>query len=193
MIDKLNRSLTVEFAFIIAFIGLAFRSVCIGLACLIPGIFPVVAAGSVLRLLGYGLQFSSVIALTVSFGLGLSATIHFLNRMSQERKLGEDPAIPVQRATVLVGPALILTTFVLACGLAALVLSDLPALRLFGWLSALAMLAALVADLMILRPVVTFLLRLHRRASPLPPEAIIVPIQRIKGRIRAYPVNADTP
>jgi len=32
-----------------------------------------------------------------------------------------------------------------ASGLAALVLSDLPALRLFGWLSALVMLAALVA------------------------------------------------
>jgi len=32
-----------------------------------------------------------------------------------------------------------------ASGLAALVLSDLPALRLFGWLSALAILAALVA------------------------------------------------
>jgi uncharacterized protein len=184
MINKLNRSLTVEFAFIIAFIGLAFRSIRIGLACLMPGIFPVVAAGSVLRLLGYGLQFSGVIALTVSFGLGLSATIHFLNRMTQERKAGEDPAIPVQRATVLVGPALILTTFVLACGLAALVLSNLPALRLFGWLSALAMLAALVADLMILRPVVTFLLRLRTRASPLPPGAVVVPIRPMKGRTR---------
>ena len=61
------------------------------------------------------------------------------------------------------GPALILTTLVLACGLAALVFSDLPPLRLFGWLGALAMLAALVADLLILRPVVTFLLRFGRR------------------------------
>ena len=45
MINKLNRALTVEFAFIAAFIGLAFRSVRIGLACLLPGIFPVVAGG----------------------------------------------------------------------------------------------------------------------------------------------------
>jgi hypothetical protein len=36
-------------------------------------------------------------------------------------------------------------------------------LRLFGWLSAFAMLAALVADLLILRPTVTFLSRLARR------------------------------
>ena len=164
MINKLNRALTVEFAFVAAFIGLAFRSFRVGLACVLPGIFPVVAAGSLLRLFGYGLQFSGVVALTVSFGLGLSATIHFLNRMKCERRPGEDPASAVERATVLVGPALILTAFVLACGLAALVLSDLPALRLFGWLSALAMLAALAADLLILRPVVTFLLRFGRTA-----------------------------
>ena len=174
MINKLNRALTVEFAFIATLIGIAFRSERIGLACLLPGIFPIVAAGSMLRLLGYGLQFSSVIALTVSFGLGLSATIHFLNRMTQERKPGEDPAVAVERATILVGPALILTTLVLACGLAALVLSDLPALRLFGWLSAFAMLAALVADLLILRPVITFLLRsAARRTMPLETAAVV--------------------
>ena len=79
MIEKLNRALTIEFAFIAAFIGLAFRSARIGLACLPSGIFPVVAGGSLLRLFGYGLQFSGVVALFVSFGLGLSATIHFLN------------------------------------------------------------------------------------------------------------------
>ncbi|HZZ59782.1 MAG TPA: MMPL family transporter [Roseiarcus sp.] len=166
MIDKLNRALTVEFAFIAAFIGLAFRSPRVGLACLPSGVFPVVAGGSLLRLFGYGLQFSGVVALFVSFGLGLSATIHFLNRMTQERRGDEDPAIAVERATVLMGPALILTALVLACGLAALVFSDLPPLRLFGWLGALAMLAALAADLLILRPVVTFLLRLGRRKSP---------------------------
>ena len=55
MIEKLNRALTIEFAFIAAFIGLAFRSARIGLACLPSGIFPVVAGGSLLRLFGYGL------------------------------------------------------------------------------------------------------------------------------------------
>jgi predicted RND superfamily exporter protein len=159
MINALNRALTVEFVFVAGFIGLAFRSVRIGLACLVPGFFPVVAAGSLLKLLGQGLQFSAVIALTVSFGLGLSATIHFLNRMVRERQRREGAVAAIERATVLVGPALILTTFVLACGLAALVFSNLPALRLFGWLSAVAMVAALVGDLLILRPVTAFLLR----------------------------------
>ena len=166
MINKLNNGLTIEFVFIAAFIGLAFRSLPVALACLPPGVFPVFAAGSLLRLLGDGLQFASVIALIVSFGLGLSATIHFLNRMQREDSPDADPVIAVARSTVLIGPALILTAFVLACGLEALVLSNLPMLRLFGWLSAFAMLAALVADLLILRPTIAFLLRLTRKIRP---------------------------
>ncbi|HEX5231719.1 MAG TPA: MMPL family transporter [Bradyrhizobium sp.] len=163
MIEKLNRGLTIEFAFVAFFIGLAFRSWVVGLACILPGIFPVVLSGTVLWLLGEGLQFASVVALTVSFGLGLSATIHFLNRLRLETTPGVSPELAVERATVLVGPALILTTVVLACGLVVTVFSDLPSLRLFGWLSAFAMVAALVADLFILRPTAMFLINLSQR------------------------------
>jgi hypothetical protein len=163
MIEKLNRGLTVEFALVAMFIGLAFRSWVVMFACILPGIFPVVLSGTVLYALGEGLQFASVVALTVSFGLGLSATIHFLNRLRLESKPGITSAIAVERATVLVGPALILTTVVLACGLVVTVFSDLPSLRLFGWLSAFAMIAALVADLFILRPTAMFLINLSER------------------------------
>jgi predicted RND superfamily exporter protein len=162
MINKLNFGLTVEIVFVAAFIGLAFRSWIVALAVIPPGIFPVLMSGDALWALGDGLQFASIVALTVSFGLALSATIHFLNRLRLEERPGEDPGGAVERATVLVGPALILTSIVLACGLIATVLSDLPSLRLFGWLSAFAMVSALVADLLILRPTIMFLRRLTR-------------------------------
>ncbi|WJR80694.1 MMPL family transporter [Bradyrhizobium sp. NP1] len=163
MIEKLNRGLTVEFALVAMFIGLAFRSWVVMFACILPGIFPVVLSGTLLWAMGEGLQFASVVALTVSFGLGLSATIHFLNRLRLESKPGVTSDVAVERATVLVGPALILTTVVLACGLVVTVFSDLPSLRLFGWLSAFAMVAALVADLFILRPTAMFLINLSER------------------------------
>jgi uncharacterized protein len=163
MIGKLNRGLTLEVVFVAMFIGLAFRSVVVMMVSILPAIFPIVLSGTLLWMLGEGLQFASVVALTVSFGLGLSATIHFLNRLRLEHKPDEDPGIGVQRATVLVGPALILTSVVLACGLAVTVFSDLPSLRLFGWLSAFAMLAALVADLTILRPTTMFMYQLASR------------------------------
>ena len=164
MIDKLSRGLTIEIIFVAAFIGLAFWSPVVMLISILPGLFPIVLAGSILLILGQGLQFASVIALTVSFGLGLSATIHFLNRLQIE-DIDPNPAVGVERATILVGPPLILTSAVLACGLAMTVLSGLPSLRLFGWLSAFAMVAALVADLFMLRPIAMFLSKIVRRMS----------------------------
>src|SRR5439155_26079910 len=56
-----------------------------------------------------------------------------------------------------------LTTVVLACGLVVTVFSDLPSLRLFGWLSAFSMIAALVAALFILRPTSMFLINLSEK------------------------------
>ncbi len=164
MIDKLSRGLTIEIVFVAGFIGLAFWSPLVMLISILPGLFPIVLAGSLLLITGQGLQFASVIALTVSFGLGLSATIHFLNRLQIE-DIDPDPAIGVERATILVGPPLILTSAVLACGLAMTVLSSLPSLRLFGWLSAFAMVAALIADLFMLRPIAMFLSKIVRRKS----------------------------
>jgi uncharacterized protein len=163
MIGKLNRALTVEIVFVAAFIGLMFRSVIVTFLSILPGIFPIVLSGTLLWAMGDGLNFAAVVALIVSFGLGLSATIHFLNRLRLEDRPDADPGVGVERATILVGPALILTSVVLACGLAVTVLSDLPSLRTFGWLSAFAMIAALVADLLILRPTAMFLFRLARR------------------------------
>jgi predicted RND superfamily exporter protein len=163
MIERLSYGLTIEIIFVAAFIGIAFRSFIVMLVSILPGVFPIVAAGNLLWFLGDGLQFASIIALTVSFGLGLSATIHFLNRLQIEDKIDADPELGVARATVLVGPPLILTSVVLACGLAMTVFSDLPSLRMFGWLSAFAMIAALVADLLILRPVATSLSHVARR------------------------------
>jgi predicted RND superfamily exporter protein len=164
MIDKLSDGLTIEIAFVAAFIGLAFWSPVVMLISILPGLFPIVLAGCMLLLTGQGLQFASVIALTVSFGLGLSATIHFLNRLQIE-DTDPDPAVGVERATILVGPPLILTSAVLACGLAMTVLSSLPSLRLFGWLSAFAMVAALLADMFMLRPIAMFLSKVVRRMS----------------------------
>jgi len=169
MIGQLNEGLTIEMIFVAALIGIAFRSVSVMVVSILPGVFPIVVSGAVLFALGEGLQFATIVALTVAFGLGLDATIHYLNRLRLEDNPDEDPAEGVKRATVLVGPALILTSLVLACGLAVTIFSDLPSLRLFGWLSAVTLVAALIGDLLILPATVMLLRRFTRRARrPVP-------------------------
>jgi predicted RND superfamily exporter protein len=108
----------------------------VAIVTVLPTLFPVVTAGAVLAASGEGLQFASIVALIVAFGLSLNAAVHYLNCLRLEDRPGEDPAIGVERATILIGPALVLTSMILAFGLGVTVL--------FGKLSALTLVAALV-------------------------------------------------
>ena len=165
MISGLNIGLLLEMLFISAFLGLVFRSLLVASSSLLPNLFPIFAAGGLLAISGSGLQFASIIALTIAFGLTLNAAVHYFNRLRLEHKEGQDPAIGVARATELVGPAVILTTMVLAVGLGVTMFSDLPSLRLFGWLTAFTLLAGVIGDLLILPTVILLIRRLYARIA----------------------------
>lgn len=150
MISQLNESLPLCVLVAAILLAIAFRSVFVGLISLLPGLFPVVTAGALLWLTDGGLEFASVVALLVVFGLGVDALIHFLNRLRMEEQVGDAPEAAIRRARVLVGPAIILTTIVLAFGLGVTVFSDLPSLRTFGLVCGVTLLASLIADLVFL-------------------------------------------
>ena len=140
MIGELGFGLMSTIAIVVALIAVVFRSFFAALASIIPNLFPIFAAGAVLYITGYGLQFSSAVALTVAFGLAVNDTIHFLHRLHLERQSGHKDA--VTRTVKLMGPVLMLTTIVLVLGLAVTAFSGLPSLRMFGWLSAITLIAA---------------------------------------------------
>jgi predicted RND superfamily exporter protein len=145
-------------AFAALLLAIAFRSVFVGLVSLLPGLFPVVASGSIIWLRGGGLEFASVVALLVVFGLAIDSLIHFFNRLALEERLEPRADLAIRHARVLVGPAIILTTLVLAFGLGVTVFSDLPSLRLFGFICGTTLLASLLADLVFL-PGIIMLIR----------------------------------
>jgi len=150
MISQLDESIPLCVLVAALLLALAFRSVFVGFISLLPGLFPVVTSGAMLYYMGSGLEFSSVVALIVVFGLGVDALIHFLNRLRMEEQPGVAPELAIRRARVLVGPAIILTTIVLAFGLGVTIFSDLPSLRLFGLVCGVTLLASLIADLVFL-------------------------------------------
>ncbi|MBY0559389.1 MMPL family transporter [Hyphomicrobium sp.] len=150
MITQLDESIPICVLIAAVLLAIAFRSFFVGVISLLPGLFPVVTTGAMLWFLGGGLEFSSVVALIVVFGLGVDALIHFLNRLRLEEKPGVPPEVAIRNARVLVGPAIILTTIVLAFGLGVTVFSELPSLRLFGLVCGVTLLASLIADLVFL-------------------------------------------
>ncbi len=165
MIGQLKTSLFVEVLFVSVLLGLAFRSSAVMALSLLPGLFPVAASGALLAWTDGGLDFASVVALVVIFGLGIDSLIHFLNRLRREERPDEDPALAIRRARVLVGPAIILTTIVLVLGLGVTVFSDLPSLRLFGRVCAVTLAASLIGDLVFLPATIVLWRRWQARAK----------------------------
>jgi hypothetical protein len=150
MISQLNEALPLCVVFAAILLAIAFRSVFVGLVSLLPGLYPVVASGAILWAMGGGLEFASVVALLVVFGLAVDALIHFFNRLSLEERKEPRADLAIRNARVLVGPAIILTTLVLAFGLGVTVFSDLPSLRLFGFVCGTTLVMSLLADLVFL-------------------------------------------
>jgi predicted RND superfamily exporter protein len=167
LISEMNWGLVGDIFVIFIFLGIALRSVMAGVSSALPSLFPIFATGALLWATGQGMQFASIMALTVAFSLAIDSTIHFLNRFRLEEERigpGPDSAHQALMATAHhIGPAVVLTTIVLALGLGVTMLSHLPSLRLFGQLAGICLLASLIGQLVILPATIA----LFRRNFPL--------------------------
>ena len=99
---------------------------------------------------GRYLEMSSVIVFSVSLGIAVDDTIHFLVRFRQETRSEADVATAIRRTFKIVGTALVMTTVALVAGYAIVIFSGFPAVRTFGLLAAVTIASALVGDLLIL-------------------------------------------
>ncbi len=150
MIRSMQQGLTLAVFISIFVIGLAFKSWKIALVAFVPNILPILGTELYLWLTNSGLQLTTVIALTISFGIAVDDTIHFLAHYKRARNSGLEHEPAVIHALERVGPALIATTLILCAGTFIVVFSSLPQVALFGTLTVLTLLLALLGDLLIL-------------------------------------------
>jgi predicted RND superfamily exporter protein len=171
LIHELTWGLVGDIFLVFIFLGLALRSMMVGVSSILPSLFPIFTTGALLYYSGQGLQFASIVAITVAFSLAIDSTIHFLNRFRlEEERVGPGPGSAREALTSTahhIGPAVVLTTIVLTLGLGVTMLSHLPSLRLFGELASACLFASLVGQLVILPATVS----LYRRYFPLKPSA----------------------
>lgn len=154
--SSMIRQLTVSFmiAALICplLIGLWFRRLDFALAATVPNILPIALVGAALTIGGIGIQFTSALALTIAFGIALDDSIHVFNRLVlQEKTTGQRLTVKaITRAISHIAPVLITTTIVLSVGVLATQVSDMPMVRLFGVLSVITFVLALLSDLFFL-------------------------------------------
>lgn len=162
IIGQLNTSLVTTILVDLPTIGLAFGSLLAVVYSGIANIFAVVAMGALIFAFGSGLEYPSIIALTVTFGLTADSTIHLLNRIRMERERGASDDEAVGEAIVHVGSVLLVSTVILVLGLAVALVSDVPPTRQFGKICALTLMLALPGLLVLMPSVVLQVAALRR-------------------------------
>lgn len=162
-IPGLQFGMLIAIAIVIALIALFFGSAEMALLAVLPNILPIVATGTVLALLGWGIDYAGVIALTVAFGIAVDDTVHFLTRYRLERSRNPDVGESVRLSITRIGPVIVLTTLVLVAGIMVTQLGQMPQTRVFGILCMVTLVFALIADLFLLPATILFLERLKAK------------------------------
>jgi len=135
----------------LALIGFAFQSFRVALASAIPNLFPVLGTEAWLYFTGAGLQLTTVIALTIAFGIAVDDTVHFLSHyLHARRDQGLSHIEAVKHTLERIGGAIVATTIILCSGVIIVTFSDLPQVALFGTLFVSTLAFALIGDLFIL-------------------------------------------
>ncbi|WEK06306.1 MAG: efflux RND transporter permease subunit [Candidatus Devosia phytovorans] len=151
IVTGLQLDLTLSVIINIALIGFAFQSYRVALASAIPNLFPVLGTIAWLYVTGQGMQLTTVIALTIAFGIAVDDTVHFLSHyLHSRREEGRSHIDAVRHTLDRIGGAIVGTTIILCAGVIIVAFSDLPQVALFGSLFIATLLFALVGDLFIL-------------------------------------------
>jgi predicted RND superfamily exporter protein len=139
------------------------RSWRLALIAMAPNVFPVVVVLGMMGWLGLPLDMMTITIAAIGVGIAVDDTIHYLNRFQTEFAIDRLYIPAMHRSHRTVGRAMCYTTVAITIGLSVLSLSQfVPTIR-FGLLTALAMIAALFADLTILPAIMV-------RAKPFGPE-----------------------
>jgi predicted RND superfamily exporter protein len=154
LIDEIRRTQLHSFALAAAFVwvlmALYFRSLWLASVGLLPTALPVLLTLGAMGFAGLALDVGSAMVAAVVLGLAVDDAIHLIGAWRRRRAAGEPAQTAVASALHEVGRALATTSFALATGFLALSLAPWQSIASFGFVAAVAILAALVAVLLVL-------------------------------------------
>jgi len=162
MMDYVVESQVFSFgiAFVVVFllIGLLFRSVRMTALAVLPNVLPVFVTLGVMGVAGVNLDVATVTITSIIIGIVVDDTIHYLHRFRDELRNADGDFIVASDATAIgCGRAIGATTTIFSLGFLILAFASVKSIVYFGLLTSLAMVVALVGDLLILPAVLVAL------------------------------------
>ena len=135
---------------IVTMLMLAFRDWRLGLIALIPNAAPILIVVGVMGWAGLKVNVATAMLASVSMGLAVDFSIHYLYRFQHELRAGKSFNAAVRDAHGSVGLAMVLANIALVAGFSTLVLSSFIPTVHFGLLVSVAMLGGLAGNLIAL-------------------------------------------
>lgn len=167
-LDATNRALqtslpiAVVLCFVIAAVSL--RSFRYGLASIVPILMVVAWLYAFMEIAGYSINLVTATIAAVSVGIGIDFAIHLIARYREELERHGERTKAVEAAGQGTGVALVASAISSSVGFGILALAPMPLFAAYGLLTALMILMALVATLLVL-PSVLMLITTDREAS----------------------------
>ncbi|ASP49419.1 efflux RND transporter permease subunit [Cognaticolwellia beringensis] len=125
-----------------------FSSFKVAWIALVPNLITTSVIMGILGIFAIPLDLMTITIAAVAMGISMDDTIHYIHRYLEEIKLDEASSDTwVKRTNLSVGYALIYTTTVIVIGFGTLVFSNFVPSMLFGLLTSVAMIVALVTDI----------------------------------------------
>jgi uncharacterized protein len=137
-------------AFVFLLIWMYLRSFAWAVLAMLPNAVALVLLFGAMGHWGVPIDMGSAIVAPVAIGIAADDSIHFLTAYARERRIGHDPLEALRRAISGVGEAVIATATALALGFLSMLASPFPSISSLGLLTATAIFAATLADLLVL-------------------------------------------
>ena len=162
--DGLFLDLVMAIVMIAILMGIMFRDWKMALAAMIPNIIPLLVTAGMMGFSGITLRPSTSIVFLVAFGIATDDTIHFMSRFRHELRIGNDVEKGLYNAMIGTGKAMIIAGMILLSGFGSLMTSDFGGTFVIGLFTAVTLLVALPADLLLL-PVLIRLSGIGKKAA----------------------------
>ncbi len=150
LLQSQQRSFLIAFLVVTAMMAMLLTSVRLGLFSLIPNLIPILLGLAFMAVLGIPLDPGTVMIGSIALGLVVDDTVHFLTRLKRNIRAGGTLEDAMEQSMHQTGRPIVITSVVLAIGFSILLLASFTPNIYFGLVSAIIVLLAVVADLVIL-------------------------------------------
>jgi len=143
------KSLLLMTVVIITIISVLFLNLKIGLLAIVPNLFPVIVLFGVMGFLQIPLDTGTAMIAAIAIGICVDDTMHFMARYNRQLRDVDDEEKAILKTIKKEATPITATSLALMLGFGVLALSSFRPVVHFGWLSAMVMMLALIADFII--------------------------------------------